>query len=80
LIGYRANFRHDHELRFAFDMVTAAAAGVLGIPDYGIAVDAAADFVVIESGSVAEAVATRPRRKLVIKGGKIVAKDGVLVV
>jgi hypothetical protein len=27
---------------------------------------------------VAEAVATRPRRKLVIKSGKVVAKDGVL--
>jgi len=34
---------------------------------------------VIEAGSLAEAVATRPRRKLVIKAGRIVAKDGVLV-
>lgn len=80
MIGYRANFRHDHELQFAFDMVTGAAASILGIEDYGIAVGAAADFVVVEAGSVAEAVATRPRRKLVIKSGKIVAKDGVPVV
>ncbi|MDP1751061.1 MAG: amidohydrolase family protein [Reyranella sp.] len=79
MIGYRANFRHDHELQFAFDMVTGAAARVLGLEDYGIAVGAAADFVAVEAGSVAEAVATRPRRKLVIKGGRIVAKDGVLV-
>jgi len=61
-------------------MVTGAAASILGIEDYGIAVGAAADFVVVEAGSVAEAVATRPRRKLVIKSGKIVAKDGVPVV
>src|ERR1700675_4417662 len=79
MIGYRANFRHDEELALAFDMVTAAAARVLGIVPYGIAVGASADFVVVEAGSLAEAVAARPRRKLVIKAGRIVAKDGVLV-
>jgi cytosine deaminase len=79
MIGYRANFRHDEELALAFDMVTAAAAGVLGIAPYGIAVGSSADFVVVEAGSLAEAVASRPRRKLVIKAGRIVAKDGVLV-
>ncbi len=76
MIGYRANFRHDHELSFAFDMVSAAAAGVLGIADYGVSVGAAADFVVVDAGSVPEAVATRPRRKLVIKAGRVVARDG----
>lgn len=80
MIGYRANFRHDHELEFAFDMVTDAAARVLGIADYGIAVGGPADFVAVEAGSIAEAVASRSRRKLVIKAGKIVARDGVLVV
>lgn len=80
MIGYRANFRHDHELQLAFEMVTGAAARVLGIEAYGIAVGGPADFVAVDAGSVAEAVAARPRRKLVIKGGKIVARDGVLVV
>lgn len=79
LIGYRANFRHDDELAFAFDMVTAAAARVLGVKPYGIALGAPADLVVVEAGSLAEAVATRPRRKLVIKAGRIIAQDGVLV-
>ena len=36
-----------------------------------------ADFVAVEAGSVAEAVATRPPRKLVIKAGRVVAKNGV---
>ena len=79
MIGYRANFRHDEELALAFDMVTKTAADVLGIEGYGIAVGGPADFVVVEAGSLAEAVATRPRRKLVVKAGRIVAKDGVLV-
>lgn len=80
MIGYRANFRHDHELQFAFEMVTSAAAHVLGIESYGIAVGGPADFVAVEAGSVAEAVATRPRRKLVIKDGKIVARDGQIAI
>ena len=46
---------------------------------YGLAPGAPADFVVVEAESLAEAVAARPRRKLVIKAGRIVAKDGVLV-
>lgn len=79
MIGYRANFRHDAELALAFDMVTKTAADVLGIRGYGLAVGSPADFVVVEAGSLAEAVATRPQRKLVIKAGRIVARDGVLV-
>ncbi len=79
MIGYRANFRHDEELAFALDMVTAAAARVLGLSPYGLAVGAPADFVVVEAASLAEAVATRPRRKLVVKAGRIIARDGVLV-
>ena len=79
MIGYRANFRHDAELALAFDLVTKTAADVLGMKDYGIAVGGPADFVVVEAGSLAEAVATRPRRKVVVKAGRVVAKDGVLV-
>ena len=78
MIGYRANFRHDRDLQLAFEMVTSAAARVLRVKDHGMAVAGrAADFVAVEAGSVAEAVATRPRRKLVIKAGRVVAKDGV---
>jgi cytosine deaminase len=79
-IAYRANFRHDHELSVACEMVTAAAARVLGIADYGLRVGGPADFVAVEASSIAEAVATRPRRRLVVKAGRVCARDGVLVV
>jgi cytosine/creatinine deaminase len=78
MIGYRANFRRDDELQFAFDMVTSAAARVLGLGLYGIAVGASADFVVVEASSIAEAVASRPKRKMVISKGRVIARDGVL--
>ena len=80
MIGYRANFRHDHELSVAYEMVTSAAAAVLGLAGYGLRVGGPADFVAVEAGSIAEAVATRPRRKLVVKAGGVLARDGVLVV
>ncbi len=79
LIGYRANFRHDEELALAFDMVTAAGARVLGLSDYGFKIGGPADFVTVEATTLAEAVATRKRRSLVVKSGRIVAKDGMLL-
>jgi cytosine/creatinine deaminase len=79
LIGYRGNFRHDHELKLAYEMVTEAAARVLGLPDYGIKAGGPADFVAIEAETLAEAVAARPRRKWVMKAGRVVARDGVLI-
>jgi cytosine deaminase len=79
LVGYRANFRHDHELLLAFEMVTAAPARVLGLKDYGLAIGGPADMVVVEASGIPEAVATRPRRKMVIKAGRVVARDGQLV-
>lgn len=78
LIAYRGNFRHDHELELAYQMVTEAAARVLGLVDYGIRIGGPADFVAVEAGTLAEAVAARPRRKWVMKAGRIVARDGVL--
>lgn len=78
LIGYRGNFRHDHELELAYEMVTEAAARVLGIPDYGIKIGGPADIVAVEAETLAEAVAARPRRKWVMKAGRVVARDGVL--
>jgi cytosine deaminase len=43
---------------------------VLGLKDYGIRVGGPADFVAVEADSIAEAVATRPPRKWVMKAGK----------
>ena len=54
-----------------YRMVTEAAARVLGLKDYGIKVGGPADFVAVEAGSIAEAVATRPPRKWVMKAGRI---------
>ena len=79
MIAYRANFRHDHELALAFEMVTDAGARVLGLPDYGLRVGGPADFMAVEAETLAEAVATRRQRKLVVKAGRVIAQDGALL-
>jgi cytosine deaminase len=78
MVGYRANFRHDDDLLLTFEMVTAAPARALGLKDYGLDVGGPADLVVVDAATIPEAVATHPRRKMVIKAGRIVAQDGVL--
>jgi len=35
------------------------------------------DLIVVEATSIAEAPATRARRKLVIKAGRVIAREGV---
>jgi cytosine deaminase len=78
LIAYRQDFRSDADLELAFDLTTRASAQVLGFADHGIRVGAAADLVAMAAGSIAEAVVARPRRSLVMKRGRVVARDGVL--
>jgi cytosine/adenosine deaminase-related metal-dependent hydrolase len=78
LIGYRQGLLADTDLELAFDLANGAAAEVLGFADHGLRVGAAADLVAIPAGSIAEAVAAHPARTLVMKRGRIVARDGCL--
>jgi cytosine deaminase len=79
LIGYRQGFRADADLSFAFDLATSASARVLGRADYGVRVGAAADLVAIPAASIPEAVAAHPPRALVVKRGRVVARNGAPV-
>jgi cytosine deaminase len=76
LVAWRAGFRTDDDLAVAFDMVSAAGAQALGLDDYGLEVGKRADFVCVQAETLAAAVVSRPRRSLVVKRGKIVARDG----
>ncbi|SEJ18659.1 amidohydrolase family protein [Paraburkholderia diazotrophica] len=78
LIGLRYDLRRDDDLAIAFDCVSDAAARGCGFADYGLRVGARADLVLVEAETVAHAVVSRPKRKLVIANGRIVARDGEL--
>ncbi|MCW6506446.1 amidohydrolase family protein [Lichenifustis flavocetrariae] len=79
VIGYRQGFYTNPDLAHAFAMVTEVPARVLGREAYGISEGQAADLVLIPSSSVPEAVLDRPRRRTVIKRGRIVVRDGELL-
>jgi cytosine deaminase len=76
LIAYNSGFRDDPGLELALQMATHGAAQVIGATGYGLEVGAAADLVCIDAECAAEAVALHPPRRLVLKRGRIVARDG----
>lgn len=80
IVAYRNNFRRDDELALALDMATYGGARVIGDGDYGLAVGNRADLVLIDGETHAEAIVERPARWLVLKGGRIVAREGVCLV
>jgi len=67
-----------HQFEKIFDLITYNAAKAMGIKDYGLAIGCRADIVVHEAESVKEALRMRLERPYVIKGGRIVAENGVV--
>lgn len=76
IVGLRNNLRRDDEVELALDVVTYGGAKAMGLEGYGLQVGAWADLVLVDAEAPAEAVATRPPRRLVLKRGRVVARDG----
>ena len=78
-VAYRNTFRRDEDIELALDAATYGGARALGLEPYGLTPGAPADLVVVAARTAAEAVVTHPVRELVLKGGRVVARDGRLV-
>ncbi|WP_348641047.1 amidohydrolase [Martelella sp. HB161492] len=78
IICDRQDFRADADLALAFSLVTAASGAVLG-RGAPLTIGAAADFLLVRAGSLAEAVAGRDRDRIVYKAGRKIAEAGQLV-
>ena len=76
LVGLRNNFRHDADVAMALDVCTHGGAKVMGLKDYGLTPGCAADLVLVDGESLAEAVVSQAPRRLVVKRGRVVARDG----
>jgi len=76
LLAYLSGFRDDAGLELALRMATHGGARVMGAQDYGLKVGAAADLVIVAAQTAAEAVASHPARRHVLKRGRLVAQDG----
>ncbi|MBO9647883.1 MAG: amidohydrolase family protein [Variovorax sp.] len=79
LIGMRYNLRRDDEIEIALDTVTHSGSRGCGFTDYGLVPGNRADLVLVDAQTVAQAVVSRPVRRLVVAGGRIVARGGALL-
>jgi cytosine/adenosine deaminase-related metal-dependent hydrolase len=75
-IGLRNNFRRDEDVALALHACTQGGADVMRIAGYGLAPGCAADLVLVDAEAIAHAVVAHPPRKLVLKRGRVVARDG----
>lgn len=80
MIGERNGFSRDEELEIALDTCTTQGAAAIGLEGYGLEEGCTADLVLVDSETVAEAVADPPVRRLVMKRGRVVARDGAALV
>jgi cytosine deaminase len=62
------------EILTVMDMVTNNGAKALHVPDFGVAVGAMADLVVLDARDAREAFATRSPRRWVIRKGRLIAE------
>ncbi len=76
LLAYRSGFRDDPGIELALRMATYGGAQVMGVAHYGLTLGSSADLVLVAAETAAEAVAYHPLRRLVLKRGRIVARDG----
>jgi cytosine/adenosine deaminase-related metal-dependent hydrolase len=76
LLGMRNNFRSDGDVEHALSCCTFNGAKVMDLEDYGLSEGSVADLVLIEAETVTHAVVSHPPRKLVLKRGVVVARNG----
>lgn len=76
MLAYRSGFRDDAGIEIALRMATYGGAQVMGAQHYGLSVGSNADLVLVAAETAAEAVAYHPPRRLVLKRGRVVARDG----
>lgn len=80
IMAYRNNLRRDDDIEDVIDIVTHGNASVLGAAAYGLCEGGAADLVLVDAETHVAAVVHRPPRWLVMKRGRITARNGKCLV
>jgi cytosine/adenosine deaminase-related metal-dependent hydrolase len=74
-LGMRYDLRRDDDLELAFDCISTQGAKACGFENYGLHEGARGDLVLVTAETTAQAVVERPKRKLVVARGKVVARN-----
>lgn len=80
IIGMKNGVRSDHELRHMLDIVSQGGADLMRLDGYGIAPGCKADFTLLRGQTVGHAVVQPALPPLVVKAGKIIAREGQCIV
>jgi cytosine/adenosine deaminase-related metal-dependent hydrolase len=78
LLAYRYNLRRDDEIEAMIDVVTTGGASAMRIEDYGLSAGCAADLVLVDGETHVQAVVDQPVPWLVMKRGRVTAREGVV--
>jgi cytosine deaminase len=79
LLGLKNEFRRDDEVAMALSTVTEGAAEACGFARCALSAGERADLVLLDAETPAEAVVAQPPRRLVLSHGRVVARDGNLL-
>lgn len=80
IIGMKNGFRSDEDLRLALEIVSQGGADVMRLEGYGVGVGCRADFTLLDGQTVAHAVVNHAPRPMVVKGGRVIARNGQCMV
>jgi cytosine deaminase len=75
-----SGFRYDEDLVTAARIASTDAARFAGLATHDLAAGSRADVVLVDAENVPDAVVRAPRRALVVAGGRVVARDGEVLV
>ena len=75
-LGLRNGLRRDDEVELAFGVCTSGGASVMRLDGYGLKVGAHADLIAVPGETITHAAVSRPLRSLVVKRGRVVARNG----
>ncbi|MCR8546893.1 amidohydrolase [Salipiger sp. P9] len=78
LLCQRWNWREDADLEHACALASEVPARVLGLRSDPIAPGTAADLLIVGAACIADAIATRPARRTLLRAGRVIAENGRL--
>ncbi len=77
ITAHAAHMSLPHEIETVFSMATTRPAAVLRLHDYGVDPGRAADFVILDAPTAAEAIRLQAPRRWVVRRGRVVAETTV---
>lgn len=80
IIGMKNGMRSDDDLGLLLEIVSKGGAEVMRLDQYGVRVGCRADFTLLAGETIANAVVETAPPPLVVKGGRVVARNGVCIV